>query len=104
MRGMLVGESVRGISGMIDNLEDYERFVYKDDPTQDFGPPHGIWDRAKKEWAEGGTFSTQEYATAYAAGMNKAREMFKRTDRVLTGLSYDLKRAIRSLEDLGVPR
>ncbi len=85
---------------MSDSYPHYDRFVYRRDDTPDLAPPHCVWDKAKNEWSALGAFSSEPLAQAAALGMNAARELFKKEDRRLAGVLSDLKRAVKTIEDL----
>lgn len=83
---------------MTDDFEGGERFVYRHDDGPDLSPPHAIWDKARDQWSGIGSFGTEAEARACAAGMNAARELFRRKDRALGNALRDVRNALRSIE------
>lgn len=77
---------------MNDDLEGYERFIYKEVVGGDLAPPHGVWDVVANKWA-GGTWSTEAEARACARGMNQARELSKQGTRGLRAVASALNQA-----------
>lgn len=86
---------------IFDSFEGYERFIYKEFDRDDLSPPHGVWDSAKNQWADGcGSWSSEELARTFAAGMNRARELFRQGERNVNAAIASLDRARVALEKL----